>query len=314
MAVFPRSRRSLKYNGVRPQGIFEIIRDKLKEHGLLGQSHKFVMASGQLALALYKEDIESALRTPGFGGFQLLDLHDYPGQGTSTVGILDAFWDSKGLTTPAAFRQFCAPTVPLLRLPKRVWNDDETLQVECEVAHYGASDLTDSCPVWSLANDRGVVLAKGQLDRTTIRVGGLHSLGKVRIPLGAAHAPARLVLRLSLKDTLIANDWSLWVYPPGNRTASRPLLTWLLPGPKRRRHCTRAERCLLLAFKSEQLADSIPGVFTTLFWIYPYEESTAGNNGYSVRSKAPVPGNVSDRGSFGLAMVGFGDAFAHDES
>ena len=37
------------------------------------------------------EDIESALRTPGMGGFQLLDLHDFPGQGTALVGVLDPF-------------------------------------------------------------------------------------------------------------------------------------------------------------------------------------------------------------------------------
>ena len=30
----------------------------------------------------YKADIEAALRTPGLAGFQLLDLHDFPGQGT----------------------------------------------------------------------------------------------------------------------------------------------------------------------------------------------------------------------------------------
>src|SRR4029078_12965329 len=29
------------------------------------------------------------------GGFQLLDLHDYLGQGTAFVGLLDAFWEPK---------------------------------------------------------------------------------------------------------------------------------------------------------------------------------------------------------------------------
>ena len=36
----------------------------------------------------YREDIETSLRTPGFGGFQLLDLQDFPGQGTALVGAL----------------------------------------------------------------------------------------------------------------------------------------------------------------------------------------------------------------------------------
>lgn len=46
---------------------------------------------------MYRADIEMNLRTPEWGGFQLLDLQDYPGQGSAYVGILDAFMESKGL-------------------------------------------------------------------------------------------------------------------------------------------------------------------------------------------------------------------------
>ena len=40
------------------------------------------------------------LRSKRMAGFQLLDLQDYPGQGSAYVGILDAFMDSKGLVEP----------------------------------------------------------------------------------------------------------------------------------------------------------------------------------------------------------------------
>ena len=50
--------------------------------------------------ALYRAEMEMAFRTPGMAGFQLLDLQDYPGQGTALVGILDAFMDNKGLKPP----------------------------------------------------------------------------------------------------------------------------------------------------------------------------------------------------------------------
>ena len=61
----------------------------------------FLLASGKLQALCYKADIEAALRTPGFGGFQLLDLHDFPGQGTALVGVLNPFWNRKGYITPA---------------------------------------------------------------------------------------------------------------------------------------------------------------------------------------------------------------------
>ena len=60
------------------------------------QNRDFAWASGRFQIQCYKEEIEANLRTPGLSGFQLLDLHDYLGQGTALIGILDAFWQSKG--------------------------------------------------------------------------------------------------------------------------------------------------------------------------------------------------------------------------
>ena len=94
------------------------------------QAHDFLIASGKLQALCYKEEIESALRTPGMAGFQLLDLHDFPGQGTALVGVLDPFWDEKGYITARQFRRFCNSTVPLARL-------DQTLLARRRDAHGG---------------------------------------------------------------------------------------------------------------------------------------------------------------------------------
>ena len=74
-------------------------------------------------MLLYKEEIELLMRTPGHTGFSLLDLHDYPGQGTALIGPLDPFWDSKGFVTPEEHRRYCGPTVPLLRMKKRTYHN-----------------------------------------------------------------------------------------------------------------------------------------------------------------------------------------------
>ena len=91
------------------------------------------MASGKLQALCYKEEIEAALRTEGFGGFQLLDLHDFPGQGTALIGVLDPFWDSKPYVSPGEFRRFCYQTVPLARMSKRIWTTDETFAAQVEI-------------------------------------------------------------------------------------------------------------------------------------------------------------------------------------
>ena len=77
-------------------GNYEIFRDSAAAHGVLEQNKEFAHASGRFQLQCYKEEIEANLRTPGLAGFQLLDLHDYTGQGTALVGLLDPFWESKG--------------------------------------------------------------------------------------------------------------------------------------------------------------------------------------------------------------------------
>jgi 3-phosphoglycerate kinase len=104
--------------------------------------------SGKLQALCYKADIEAALRTPGFGGFQLLDLHDFPGQGTALVGVLDAFWEEKGYISPEEYRRFCNETVPLTRFSKRIFKSGEKFNIDIEVSHFGEKELQNITPKW----------------------------------------------------------------------------------------------------------------------------------------------------------------------
>lgn len=201
-----------KYRGVLQAKNFELFRDLLAEHGLADRAHDFLMASGKLQVLCYKEEIESALRTPGFGGFQLLDLHDFPGQGTALVGVLDPFWDSKPYIGPEEFRRFCGPTVPLARLPRRVWTAGETLQASIDVAHFGPADLADAVLAWRLEAG-GQAVASGKLPARTLSTGALTSVGEIRADLHAVAVPARMRLIVSIEGTSLENDWDLWCYP-----------------------------------------------------------------------------------------------------
>lgn len=210
--VFPDLRESAKYTGVLRSGALDLFRDSLTAAGLVDRVEKYHAASGALAVQLYKEDIERELRTPGLGGFQLLDLHDYTGQNTSLVGLLDAFWESKGSVTPAAFRRFCAPTVVLSRMAKRTWTSDETLTAEIEVAHYGTAAVADAKSAWRLLAQNGRVLASGTLlNQPRIATGQNTALGTIAIKLAAIPAPAQL--RLEASAGAATNDWTIWVYP-----------------------------------------------------------------------------------------------------
>src|SRR5436190_3125825 len=139
-----------KFTGYMRPGNYEIFRDSLAAHGLLKKNKEFAWASGRYQLECYKEEIEANLRTPGLGGFQLLDLHDYVGQGTALVGILDPFWESKGYATAEEFRKFCNTTVPLARLTKRVFTTADKFDVAVEVAHFGPKPIERPATGWKV--------------------------------------------------------------------------------------------------------------------------------------------------------------------
>ncbi|MBP7935086.1 MAG: discoidin domain-containing protein [Phycisphaerae bacterium] len=212
--VYPDFKETARYTGVLRALNFQIFRDSLAANHLLDQADSFLLASGKLQTLCYKEDIESALRTPGFGGFQLLDLHDFPGQGTALVGVLNPFWESKGYVTPEQYRRFCCETVPLARMAKRIWTADETFTAALEIAHFGPAPIENARPAWTITDAAGKQLGGNALPARTIPVGNGTVLGEVALPLAAVAKATKCVLTVSLPGTTYANDWDIWVYPP----------------------------------------------------------------------------------------------------
>ena len=133
-----------KFTGVTRARNYEIFKERLRKANMLDQADDFVKASGKLAVICYREEIESALRTRDLAGFQLLDIQDFPGQGTALVGILNDFMEPKGLITPEKWHQFCSEVVPLLEMKKYTWTNDERFTGDVKIAQYGKGDF-DEC-------------------------------------------------------------------------------------------------------------------------------------------------------------------------
>jgi hypothetical protein len=210
--VYPDLKNIGKYKGLLQARNFEIFRDSLAEHHMLNQAESFLQASGKLQAIVYKEEIESALRTPGMGGFQLLGLQDFPGQGTALVGVVDPFWDSKGYISAEEYRRFAGETVPLARMSKRTWYTDESFSADVEIAHFGNVPIENARPVWALTRADGAPMARGEFDLKTIPLGHV-PLGTITVPLSRVDSPRKLVLTVSLDGTKIINSWEIWAYP-----------------------------------------------------------------------------------------------------
>ncbi len=209
--VYPNFNENEKYDKVLKARNFEIFEASLKQRGLLHLADSFVVASGKLQVLCYKADIEAALRTKFFGGFQLLDLHDFPGQGTALVGILDPFWDQKGYVTPVEFRSFCNATVPLARMKKFIWTNRETFRASLELANYGQYTLTSTSVFWKISDISENVMISGKFLPRDFPAGDLHHAGIISYPLNSVGNAKKLILEVSAGN--FTNRWDFWVYP-----------------------------------------------------------------------------------------------------
>jgi hypothetical protein len=222
--VYPDFKEIAKYTGVLKATNFEIFRETLIENKMGDQAEDFLMASGKLQALCYKAEIEAALRTPGFAGFELLQLHDFPGQGTALVGILNPFFESKGYITPEEFRMFCNETVPLARMKKLVYSGNETINADIELAHFGAKPMVNPLVVCNLISSNGDTITTSVYKTLPVGIGNCISVGSFSFDLANIRIKKAQKLRLVVyvDGTTFKNSWDLWVYPvnqeadPGN--------------------------------------------------------------------------------------------------
>ena len=187
------------YTGAMRPVNFEAIRLLMQRSGVYEKRAQYVQASGVLAARLYKEEIEAALRTEGLGGFELLGLTDYTGQKTATIGLLDVEGRSKGLVTPAQFRCFAGPVVPLFKA-KRIFTTDETLEAELALYDHGPVPLDD--PVYEVD-----IRCDGRLFyHTKTRT------PRIAAPLCGLKQSARLDVTITVAG--YSNSWRVFAFAP----------------------------------------------------------------------------------------------------
>ena len=262
--VYPDLKERARYTGVMKAKNFDIFEDRLKANGLEHYAEDFLMASGKLQTLCYKADIEAALRTKGFSGFQLLDLHDFPGQGSALVGVLNPFWESKGYVTPEEYSEFCNEIVPLARMPKFTYRSGEHLIADIEVAQYSASAIND--PVsWKLVGQSGKTACSGSFEARTIPTGDLASIGTIDTIVEVVQ-PTQFQLIVSVGK--YHNHWNLWFYPEVTRANDDILVASTLSN-KAVRTLQEGGKVLLTPTKGKIRntgADSLVVAFSSIFW------------------------------------------------
>jgi hypothetical protein len=262
--VYPNFEEIKKYTGVLRAKNFEIFQESLRENHMGDRSSDFLMASGKLQVLCYKADIEAALRTPGMAGFELLDLHDFPGQGTALVGVLDPFWHGKGYVTAKEYSRFCNSTVPLARMKKRIFLNNEGFSADIEVAHFVASSLKSVVPTWRIRESGGKIVASGSLKAADIPISNSISLGTVHVPLARVTSAAKLNLEVSIGR--FSNDWDFWVYPAVLPEYENDNVLIANRMDSRVEQALAAGKSVLLLPDTSQVNSTVPPGFSSIFW------------------------------------------------
>lgn len=206
-----------KFTGYLQPGNYRIFRESARAAGLLDKMDELHRCSVENQMRLYKEDLEATFRTPQIKGFELLDLHDYLGQGSALVGLLDAFWDEKKGVTAEAFRQFCGETVLLARCESYVYGvrPGDTLTIPLETSHYGRNTLTDGKAKWRLL-DGDCCLCEGSLSAESILPGGNTVLGEMKLSFERLSRNIIAVLEVCLTagglEGEVKNTWPIHLF------------------------------------------------------------------------------------------------------
>ncbi len=208
--VYPDFSEIPAYTGVLAPRNLEIIRDRMKEKGLLSLAGQYRRASGLLAADCYRMEIEAALRSRELSGFQLLDLIDYMGQGTALVGMLDGLMRDKGLIRPEDWRRFCGPETVLARFPRFVFSAGEQIPFRAVISDTRAEKVPGPV-LCELIRDGRVLesfsLAAGRGD------GRIRETAPASFTAPDAALPQKLTACFRLPDGA-ENAYPLWVFPP----------------------------------------------------------------------------------------------------
>ena len=196
--AYPDFRIIQKLTGHLQPGNFRIFQEIARENGVLPLAEKFLWCSGRNQLRLYKEELEANFRTPQLKGFELLDLHDYAGQGTALVGLLDILWEEKGYAEPEEFRCFCGDTVLLARLESYVWKNTDRVEVPVEISHFGQEELRNVSVEWRLTGE-GEIYRSGRLATVSVPCGSCRSVGSITLDFAGIIRSRELILELSLE-------------------------------------------------------------------------------------------------------------------
>lgn len=261
------------YTGILHPYNLEIFRDRLKENGLTAQAKDFARVTTAWGLECYKADIEYCVRTKGFGGYQLLDLKDYPGQGSALCGILDVFMNRKSDRDQKVINVM-QPVVPMLIMDKYCWERGKKFKADIAICNYTEDTWKDELVIdVQLENTR---IAKSI--STPIKTGETKIIGTIEDDdITMFHGFDAVVRNITLKTGKYENEYKIWVYSDAEQKTDKVYFANSLDDLTIKA-LSEGKTVLLTPDFSSIEKQSIGGLFTPDYWNYAMFKTISENN------------------------------------
>lgn len=300
-----------RYTGVLQPENLKIFRERMEEKGLLPYAAEYLHASGKLAGACYKLELEAAFRSAELSGFQLLDIKDFSGQGTALVGILNAFHQNKGIISRSDWRMFCSDAVLLPTLDSFVMRAGSSVDCEVKLRYYRSEKFLKPQlrALWYLKRQAGNIdestgesgpeqlkqsVACQEIACQDITGRGLFTLGTLSLKVPACRNNAVYMLRFVLtgeNTEEICNEYEVFLYEERALSGARILKeeakrqgkVCITNDKKEALAACKKGNAVLLFVKSDDLvSDTIEGAYCTDFWCYSMFRSISEGAGKPV--------------------------------
>ncbi len=264
--TYPDFREIEKYTGSLKARNFEIFRERLDDKGLLPLAEDYFKCSGQLAKACYKEEMEAVFRSRLLGGFQILDIQDFSGQGTALVGMLDAFMDNKGIISDEEWREFCNDAVALARFDKYTLISGDDFKAHIELVYYRPESYNGKL-LWSISDGSGNILYNGEF--TVSEIGENYiDLGEIIVKMPDVSEVTNVTLSLALEETDVKNHYDLAVIPSVKNVDLAGAYIFDNADSKEALSLLEQGKTILIVPDLAKLEKSIEGFYCQDFWCY----------------------------------------------
>ncbi len=207
-----------KYTGLMRPYNLEHFRDVAVKSGTESLWPIFCKVSANLNRLMYKDEVESFMRTPSCAGLQLLSVQDFTGQFEAMVGWRDSFYDLKpSVKALPSFRDIFNELPHLARFEKYAWQVGETYKVKLILRNITEKPILEgtefeyfivgrAASPFVAQNARAARSTKTLRLAKTINPGEVGVVGEVSMPLTDDMAGQKFTLKFG------KNTWPFWVF------------------------------------------------------------------------------------------------------